>query len=72
MWGWVATNIMDHTLPKLEGSLIRQTDFAIFVIKGTFAALCLFFVIIFIITITFLHTFIKHRTQTVHLNYIRF
>lgn len=69
---WVATNIMDHTLPKLEGSLIiQQTESALSVIKGTSAALCLFLVIMFIITIIFLDILIKHRTQTRHLNYVR-
>ena len=64
---------MDHTLPKLEGSLlIKQAESAIFVIKGTSVALCLFLVIIFIITIIFLDAFIKNRTQSLHLNYIRF
>jgi hypothetical protein len=70
---WVATNIMDYTLPKLEGSLIiKQTESAISVIKGTSAALCFFLVIMFIITLIFLDTLIKHRTQTLHLNYVRF
>jgi hypothetical protein len=64
---------MDHTLPKLEGSLIiKQTESAISVIKSTSAALCLFLVAIFFITIIFLDTLIKHRTQTSHLNYVRF
>ena len=76
-WKWVAINIMDHTLLKLEGlldklsqvvdpiatvSLIKEMESAISVIKGTSAALCLFLVLIFVIMILFLDTFIKHRT----------
>ena len=72
MWKWVATNIIDHTLPNLEGSLIKQAGSAISIIKGTSAALCLFLVIMFIITIIFLDTLIKHRTQNLHLGYVRF
>jgi len=33
---------------------------------------CLFLVIILIITTIFLHTFIENRTQTLHSNYVRF
>jgi len=63
---------MDHTLPNLEASLIKQAESAISVIKGTSTAFCLFLVIIFIITIIFLHTFIENHTQTLHSNYVRF
>jgi len=72
MWKWVATNIVDHTLPNPGASLIKQAESAISVIKGTSVALSLFLVIMFIITIIFLDTFIKHRTQTLHLSYVRF
>ena len=51
---------------------IKQAGSAISVVKGASAALCLFLVIIFIITIIFLHTFIENRTQTLHSNYVRF
>ena len=86
-WNWVATNITDGTLPKLEGllvnlsqavdsiaitSLIKQMESAISVIKGTSMVLFLFLVLIFVITILSFEPFIKHRTRTLRLNYVRF
>ena len=58
--------------PIATASVIKETESAISVIKGTSAALCLFLVLIFVITILFLDTFIKHRTQSLHLSYVRF
>jgi len=79
-------DVKDHTLPRVETlldklsqafdpiatrSLIEQTKAAISVIKVTSAALSLLLIIIFAVTIIFLHTSIKHSTQSFHLNYVR-
>ena len=81
-WKWVAINILDHTLPRLQvllndlsqavdptaiRSLIKGTEATMFVIKCTFALL--FY--IFVLTIILLHTAIKNRTRIFHLNYVR-
>ena len=86
-WKWVAININDHTLPKLEGlldklsqavdpiatmSLIKQTESAISVIRGTSAAFVVFLVTMVVITLIFLDIFIKDRNQSFHSNYMRF
>ena len=79
-WKWLAINIMDHSLPRVQAlldklsqavdpvairSLIKQTEAAILVIKFTSALLF----IIFALTFIFLY---KHLTQIFHWNYVRF